>query len=537
MEGNLAAVLADRADTYGWRDRPLFHSGAATYSHGEVHDAGARAAGVLRSVGVRPGHRVLIALPDSIAFVAALLGTLRLGAVAVLTGPELSGREHAYVLGDADPRAVVCGPGLVPRFTSVPVLTGDDLADEPASLPDPVPVPAGAAAYVQYTSGTTGDPKGAVHRHTDPAAYHEAMALGALGMVPGDVSFSLSKACYPYGLGATVFFPMFCGGASVLWPDAPTVRGAVEQARRHRPTLLFTVPTWYARLVSGPEPRAVREAFASLRAAASAGEPLLPSLGDRIEEVLGCPVLDGLGSTEVGHTFVSNTVTRRRRGALGVVLDPYEIAVRGEGGVGYEGRPGEDRAAAAAANAAGLGAGGQAAARIGERGALYVRGPSVMIEYLGKPGRTAEALGPDGWLRTGDLVHVDEDGFVHHHGRILDQVTVSGERVLPLEVERILGQHPGVVEVAVIADADADGAGEEAGGGALAAFVVADEVAPPVPVLAEELIGLARERLPEHKVPRSVTFMAELPRTSTGKVRRSALGRAELSRNGDGSLR
>lgn len=508
MEGNLVAVLARRADTYGWRDRPLYHSGDSTLTHGEIHDAGARAAGVLRSAGVREGHRVLIALPDSAAFVAALLGTLRLGAVAVLTGPEQSEDEHAYVLGDAAPQAVVCAERLVRRFPSVHVLTGDDLGDEPVRVPEPVAVAPGAPAYVQYTSGTTGKPKGVVHRHTDPETYVRAMAVGALGMTASDVTFSLSKACYPYGLGATVFFPMTCGGSAVLWPDAPTVEGAVEQARRHRPTLLFTVPTWYARLVSAADPRAVRDAFGSLRAAASAGEPLLPSLAARIEESLGCPVLDGLGSTEVGHTFVSNTVARRRAGTLGVVLPPYEIEVRAESPSTLYGA---------------AGAGGGARAGTGERGALYVRGPSVMTEYFGKPERTAEALDADGWLRTGDLVHLDADGFVHHHGRILDQVTVSGERVLPLEVERILGRHPGVVEVAVVADAG--------GGGTLSAYVVIEEGLQATRGLERELLGLARDRLPEHKVPRSVTFMTELPRTSTGKIRRSL-----LSRSADGSF-
>ncbi|WP_067477856.1 class I adenylate-forming enzyme family protein [Actinomadura hibisca] len=507
MEGNLADVLARRADTYGWRDRPLFHAGEAVFSHGEVHDAAARAAGVLHAVGIRPGHRVLLALPDSVAFVTALLGTLRLGAVAVLAGPEQSEAEHAHLLADADPQAVVCAPELVGRFPAVHAVTGEDLTDEPAMVPEPVAVEPGAPAYVQYTSGTTGPPKGVVHRHSDPLVYLRALGIGALGVRSDDVVFSLSKACYPFGLGASVFFPMLAGCSAVLWERQPSVAGAVEQARRHRPTLLFTVPTWYARLVGAPDAAApVRAAFSSLRAALSAGEPLLPSLADRIEEVLGCPVLDGLGSTEVGHTFVSNTVTRRRRGTLGTVLDPFEIAVRVEHGQG---------------------GGPPVPARTGETGVLYVRGPSVMREYLGRPEQTAEVLSPDGWLRTGDLVHVDEEGFVHHHGRLLDQVTLAGHRVTPLKVERVLGQHPAVVEVVVV-----PGPGDVPGAeGVLRAFAVLEECAVreeralPLPDLAEDLLAFARERLPAHEVPQSVTFLAELPRTATGKIRRSALGR------------
>ncbi|WP_131737661.1 AMP-binding protein [Actinomadura roseirufa] len=559
MEGNLAVALAARAQELGWRDRPLYYSGDAVVSHGEVHDSGARAAGVLHAVGVRTGDRVLIALPDSLAFVSAFLGTLRLGAVAVLAGPEQAEPEHAYLVDDAGPAVAVCTRALAPRFASlldstrasrpassgpafpgpasigpasrgpasmrpassarsasmrpistrpVPmrpismrsasarsgparVLTEDDLAAEPATIPERVPVPPDASAYVQYTSGTTGRPKGAVHRHGDAYAYYHAMALGALELTPGDLTFSLSKACYPFGLGATVLFPMLSGSAAVLWPDQPSVRGAVEQARAHRPSLLFTVPTWYARLVSAPDRNAVRVAFASLRAAVSAGEPLLPTLADRAEEILGCPVLDGLGSTEAGHTFVSNTVGRRRRGALGVVLAPYEIEIR-------------------------TGAG---AAAPGETGALYVRGPSIMAGYLGRPEKTAEVLAADGWLRTGDLVHVDAAGFVHHHGRIHDRVRVSGEQVQPLEVERVLGQHPGVVEVAVVATG-----GPAASRRALRAFVVTEAGLAATAALERELLDLAARRLPPHKVPRSVTFLDELPRTSTGKIRRSSLG-------------
>ncbi|POM27682.1 p-hydroxybenzoic acid--AMP ligase FadD22 [Actinomadura rubteroloni] len=486
MDDNLAASLARRAETRGWRDRPLFRTAGGTLGHGAVHDAAARASGVLHAAGVRSGDRVLIALPDSPAFVAALLGTLRLGAVAVPTGPEQSPDEHAHIVADAEPRTVVCAPDLAGRFAGRHVITGDDLADEPACVPDPEPVGPDAPAYVQYTSGTTGTPKGVVHRHGDAEGYVRALADGALALTSSDVVLSPAKACYPFGLGATVFFPMFRGASAVLWPDVPTVAGLLEQARTHRPSLLFTVPTLYARLVAA-DGADLREAFGTLRAALSAGEPLLPSLAARVEDALGCPILDGLGSTEAGHTFISNTITRRRRGTLGVPLDPFEIEVR------VDGRP----------------------ARTGETGVLYVRGPSVTREYLGRPERTARVLGADGWLLTGDLVHVDEDGFVHHHGRVRDQVTVLGEPVAPVEVERTLGRHPGVVEVAVVPDADGD----------LRAFVVLDDATAPTRATEDDLIGFAGDRLPAHKVPRSVVFMAEMPRTSSGKIRRAVLAR------------
>jgi fatty acid CoA ligase FadD22 len=494
MTGNLAAALERRVRLFGWQDRPLFHTDDRTYTHGAVQEAAARAAGVLHGAGVRTGHRVLIALPDSVELVAALLGTLRLGALAVLMGPEQSAEEHAYVLDDAGPGAVVCPAALAGRFPGVQVLTAEDLADEPAEPPPPAAVPPGAPAYVQYTSGTTGPPKGAVHRHSDPRAYVEALALGALGVTAEDVLFSVSKACYPYGLGNTVFFPMFCGASAVLWPGRP-VRGAgadtgpdpaawvaevCAQAARHKPTLLFAVPGFYQRLVATGD----RAAFGALRAATSAAEPLLPTLADRVEEFLACPLLDGLGTTEVGHTFISNTVARRARGSLGLVLDPYEISVR---------------------------AGGREAAA-GEKGLLHVRGPSVLVEYLGRPEQTAEVLAPTGWLSTGDLVHVDADGFVYHHGRAADLEIVGGTAVLPVEVERVLGEHPAVGEVAVV--------GEDLPNGdtVLRAFVVCDE-APP----ESDLLEFARARLRPAAVPATVTVVAALPRSRGGKLQRSAL--------------
>ena len=482
MIGNLAAALARRAELFGWLDRPLFHTDEVTFSHGAVHGAAARAAGVLYGAGVRAGHRVLVVLPDSIGLVAALLGTVRLGAVAVLTGPEQSAASHAHVRNDSTPSTVVCEPGLAERFDGILILSPEDLCDEPSVVPPAEAVPSGTPAYIQYTSGTTGPPKGVVHRHSDPRAYVEALALGALGLTADDVIFSTSKACYPYGLGNSILFPMFCGASAVLFPGRTGPAEVSAQAQLHRPTLLFGTPAMYARLTAEGD----AGAFESLRAAAVAGEPLLPPLADRAEAFLGCRLLDGLGTTEVGHTFISNTVSRRKRGSLGVPLTPYEVQVRS--GDGYE-------------------------AAVGEQGLLYVRGPSLLVEYLGRPAKTAEVLGRDGWLWTGDLVHVDEDGFIHHHGRLADLEVVSGVTVTPLEAERVIAEHPVVGEVAVVGD----------GMGGLRAFVAALPGRTPDVTLAAELREYARVRLSPESAPGTVTLMTALPRTDAGKIDRSAL--------------
>ena len=507
MNGNMAATSAQRAWTYAWGDRPVFHAASSTgslsYTHGDIHSAAARAAVVLAAAGAGQGDRVVIALPDSVGLVAAFLGTLRLGALAVFAGPWQPAAEHAHVVADVAPVVVVCAPELAARFGVANVVTPAELAagpaiplaqaqaQAPASTPGSAPgygsvaVAEDAPAYVQYTSGTTGRPKGAVHRHSDPLAYCQAMAGEALRMTPDDVVFSVSKACFPYGLGNSVLFPLFTGASSILWPDRPTVTGAVEQARRHRPTLLFAPPAFYARLVTEGDPAA----FASLRATCSAGEPLPPPLADRVEAFLGCPLLDGLGMTETGHSFISNTVTRRRRGSVGVVLDPYEISVRTPPGRGAE-------------------------VAAGEQGILYVRGPSVLVEYYGRPDRTAEVLGRDGWLRTVDLVHVDADGFVHHHGRVDDLEMIDGVTLSPQPAELALGGHPAVAEVAVTVV-----------NGELRAFVVPQTGCPASAELAATLRDLVRSEVDGMLTPRTVSFVHALPRAANGKLRRVLLRR------------
>jgi fatty acid CoA ligase FadD22 len=470
---NLAADLARLAERSGWWDRPAFMEGGKVLTHGQVHDGAARVAGALRREGVGPGDRVLIALPDSRWFVWSFLGAVRLGALAVPVNPGLSGDEHAFLTADAEPAAVVCGEEQRGRFRGrAAVLSpGELLVGEPAPVH---PARGEDAAYAQYTSGTTGRPKAAVHRHADPHVYHQAMAVGALGMTGDDLVLSVSKAYFAYGLGNTVFFPLLSGAAGILWAERPTPEGVEGLVREHRPSLLFAVPSFYALLVARADP----SPFACLRAAVSAGETLTPALLERAEGFLCCPVLDGLGSTEVGQTFISNTLERRRPGSVGVVLPGYEV-------------------------------------RVGD-GTLWVKGRSVMKEYWHQPQATAEAL-QGGFLRTGDRARLDEEGFVWHEGRNDDMEMVGGIKVSPIEVEAVLGTHPAVAEVAVAAVPD------ELGATRLRAFVVPAPNCLPPDRLAQELLDLARCHLAPFKVPRSVRLVERLPRTPTGKLQRFVL--------------
>jgi fatty-acyl-CoA synthase/fatty acid CoA ligase FadD22 len=489
-DANLTTVLERRAAHQGWMDRPAWSVGegavSGAVSHRGVYDGAARTASLLAAAGVGSGDRVLIALTDGPELCWAFLGALRLGAIAVPVNPRLHVDDHRRMTERCRPGVVVCSRDLAENFGAIPAVAAEDLAERVAALgrhPGLVVESPEAPAYAQFTSGTTGRPKAAVHRHNDPLVYHRAFATAALDLRPDDVVLSVSKLHFAYGLGNTLFFPLLSGCRAVLHADAPRPDVIADLVEHHGVTVLFAVPTFYAHLLAtGRE-----AAFASLRAAVSAGEALMPELGRRTSALLGCPVLDGLGSTEVGQTFVSNTLHSRRDGTVGRALPPYEVSVRDDA---------------------------RQALPAGRLGTLWVRGPTVMLEYLGQPEATAANMDGD-WLCTGDRAMLDPDGFVTLRGRVDDLEMVGGVSVAPLEIEEVLGVHPSVIEVAVA------GVRDELGASRLEAFVV--PAAGVGPALEAELMALARDRLAPHKVPRAIHLVTGLPRTATGKLRRFVL--------------
>lgn len=480
---NLAAALEE----LGHRDRPALVVDQRTLSHREVHDGAARMAAHLARLGVRRGDRVLLALPDGPELAWAFLGTVRLGAVAVPVNPQLPARDHRHLAQDCRAALVVCADDLADRFPA-PVVCSGPLASLLAGCTPHPPVPADPAdpAYAQYTSGTTGAPRAALHRHGDPLVYSAAFARPVLRLTVDDVVLSVSKMFFAYGLGNSLFFPLASGACAVVHPGRPRPDEVAELVERHQVTVLFAVPTFYANLIRSGVPSAQ---LASLRVAVSAGERLTSSLAERAERLLGCRLLDSLGSTEVGQAFVSGSLEEQRPGTIGRALPPYEVAVRD--GDGCDRPP-------------------------GEVGMLWVRGPTLLLEYLGQPRATAGAFDGD-WLRTGDLASVDDDGFVSLHGRADDMEMVGGITVAPQEIEELLSSHPAVSEVAVVAVVD------EYGRSRLQAFVVAGGGSSADERVASELRDLARHHLAPHKVPGSVCFVNALPRTSTGKLRRFVL--------------
>lgn len=482
-EGNLAARLEDGAG--GWLDAPAFIAGGAVTTHRQVHEGAARVASVLAGAGVGAGDRVLIVLPDGVEMVWAFLATVRLGAMAVLANPALPAADHRRMAQLSRPKVVFCGAESEGRWEDVPALGGAAVAVAASGArPHPaVAVPADHPAYAQFTSGTTGWPKAAVHRHADPFTYHLAFAQGAIGLRPADVVLSISKMYFAYGLGNSMFFPLLSGCRAVLQADRPTPDNVADLMERHRVSVLFAVPTFYAHLVGRSRPGP----YPSLRVAVTAGEVLTAALADRAAAHLGCPLLDGLGSTEVGQTFISNTLWARRPGTVGRALPPYQVEVRNDDRIPLPG---------------------------GRVGTLWVRGPSVMLEYLDDPAATAAAKDGE-WLCTRDRASIDAAGFVTLYGRVDDMEMVSGISVAPQEIEEVLLESPEVVEVAVVSVRLADGASR------LEAFVVPSPEAGAA--LPERLTDLARRRLAGYKVPRAVHLVPSLPRTPNGKIRRVVL--------------
>ena len=493
---NLSAVLEDGALAGGWWERIAFLVDGRAFTHAEVHEGAASTASLLAEHGVGRGDRVLLVLPDGIEFVWAFLGSLRLGAMAIPVNPRLTAHDHRALLEDSQPAVVVAGGELVDRFGArlVPAETLEAAPADRAGSPA-VPVAPEDPAYAQYTSGTTGAPKAAVHRHRDPLVYFTAFARPAAAIDRGDVLFSVSKMFFAYGLGNSLFFTLLAGCRAVLHPGAAKPGVVADLVKGHGVTVLFSVPTFYAHLLACVGPGELP----SLRAAVSAGEPLKVALAERAREALRCPILDGLGSTEVGQTFVSNTLTHQRDGTIGRALPPYEVEVR----------DGDRRPLAP-----------------GEAGTLWVRGPTILLEYLGKPEATA-AVKDGEWLCTGDRAAIEPDGFVCHLGRVDDIELVGGVNVAPAEVEELLARHDGVTEVAVAGVRDALGASR------LEAFVVLSPAARSSEEVTAELVALAARHLAPHKVPKVVNCVAALPRTATGKLQRFVLRSGALSRSRD----
>jgi benzoate-CoA ligase family protein len=498
MANAVTAFLDDTAAGSGGK-RPAIVTPAGVTTYREMLGLVARAGNVLRGLGVEPEQRVAILLPDGVDWVVTFFGALRVGAVALPLNTRLTPAELVALLRDSRARVLVADPALLaplrPSLSDLPHLralvpTGAGAGTLGALLAAaeaecaPEPLSGDDMAFWLYTSGTTGGPKAAIHLHRDLLACRH-YGLDVLRADDSDRMLTTSRLFFAYALGNALLIPFYLGAQTYLdaaWPEPASVAEAV---RAFAPTLFFSVPTFYGRLLRAKLPR---DAFRSVRACVSAGEPLPAELYTAWRERFGVEILDGLGATETIFMVLSNRLGASRPGSTGVVVPGSEVRL-----LDPDGRPVAD----------------------GEPGVLHVRATSLSPGYWNRVDASRRAFAGE-WFRTGDIMTRDADGFHAHVGRDDDLFKVAGMWVAPAEVEAVLRAHPGVAEVAVV------GAPAEDGLFKPVAFVMSRGGDEPE-ALAEALAALAEAKLPPHQRPRRIRVVEELPRTVTGKLQRYVL--------------
>ncbi len=490
---NAAQWFVGRHVAQGNGDRIALLSDGEQLTYAQLDDAVRRFAAALEAQGVHRGERVAIALPDSRAWSVAFWGALAAGAVAVPLNTLLTPDDYRAILADCDARLAIADPAIVDGAAVAP--PGCILWDA-AHLLEQVERTTPRADYQQthrdsfafflYSSGTTGEPKGVVHLHHDPWICARTYGERVLGVRPGDRAFSIAKLFFAYGLGNAQYFPMDAGAACILFAGRPTPPAVFEQVARHRPTLFFGVPTAYAQMLAAMDAGAEAD-FSSVRACVSAGESLPAPIFERWKERTGLEILDGIGSTEICHIFLTNEFGACRAGSSGKPVPGYRVRIVDEEGHDVEGE---------------------------DIGDLLVEGDSTMALYWNKHERTKAVL-EGSWIRTGDKYRRDADGYYWHAGRSDDMLKVGGIWVSPVEVEAALTAHEAVLECAVVGREDRDGLIKPH------AYVVLKS--PKQAPTESEFQHFVKERLAPYKYPRWVTIVDGLPKTATGKIQRFQL--------------
>ncbi len=503
---NACEWLLDRRLAAGDGDRVAVRCRGRDHTYAELTAQAAAVAAALRHSGVRPEERVLLVMVDGPEMVAAFCGAMRMGAVPVPLSTMSTPADLGFLAANSRARLAVVSE---PFLEGGRAMAAGGLADLVVGGGDPGPATGGARlhrwddwlaagagadggplathrdspAFWLYTSGTTGQPKGAMHRHADIPFTAETYGSLVLGIRPGDRCFSIAKLFFAYGLGNSLSFPFSVGATVILEPGPPSPASVAALVAAERPTLFFATPTFYAGLLAADLPE---DTFASVRQGVSAGEGLPAPVLERFRERFGVEILDGLGSTEALHIFLSNRPGSVVPGSSGTPVPGYEVRLVDEAGAEVDGD---------------------------EPGHLLVRGESLATGYWCRTAVTRRIFCGD-WVRTGDMYVRGEDGVYRHCGRSDDMLKVGGIWVSPAEVEATLVAHEDVVEAAVVAESDADGIQRPV------AYVV---VRPGRSVAPDDLIEFCRARLAAFKRPRRVVLCEQLPKTATGKIQRFKL--------------
>jgi len=505
---NFAQYLLDLNASRSNKVSFIDDNGSITY--GELaHRVRSLAAG-LRNLGIRREERVLLLMQDCKDWPVSFLGAMYAGLVPVAVNTLLTADDYAYMLEHSRAQAVLVSGALLPTLTAAMIKSDHEvvkvIVSQPAAPLHPAEVefesflqasqPMTKAAQTRgddpgfwlYSSGSTGRPKGTVHSHANP--YWTSILYGQkiLGLKETDVCFSAAKLFFAYGLGNGLTFPMSVGAATILMPERPTPDATFKRLTGGiggtKPTIFFGAPTGFAGMLA--HPNLPKKEEVAIRIVSSAGEALPAEIGERFTQHFGVNIVDGIGSTEMLHIFLSNTPDKVCYGTTGWPVPGYEIQLRGDdGGSVPDGEPGD----------------------------LYIKGPSAALMYWGNREKSRETF-QGGWTKSGDKYVRNPNGTYTYGGRSDDMLKVSGIYVSPFEVEATLVQHAAVLEAAVIGVNDAEGLTKTK------AFVV---LKPEASVTEEELKLFVKDKLAPYKYPRMIEFVSELPKTATGKIQRFKL--------------
>jgi 4-hydroxybenzoate-CoA ligase len=516
---NAAVDFVDRNVAEGRGDKTAFVDPSRNLTYGELRDAASRIGPMLMRMGIEPENRIGLVLLDTVDFPVLFWGAIRAGVVPVLLNTRLTADQYHYLLDDSRAKAVFVSAALLPvvqeaakdlpNLKTIVVVGGG-----PASVPRldtlmaaenegsaPARTCADEVAYWLYSSGTTGNPKGVMHVHSSPMLMAEAACQKRIGMCEDDVIFSPAKLFFSYGLGNAMFGAMSVGATSVFYPERPTPQTVFEVLRGFQPTMLFAVPTLYAALLDDPECKA-EHISSRLRLCFSAGEPLPPHVGQAWKEKFGLHIVNGVGSTEMGHLFLTNLPDAVEYGTSGVPVDGYTLRLVDENDCDVADN---------------------------EIGELLIRGRTSAAGYWNQRDKSRQIFIGE-WTRTGDKYIRRPDGVYIYCGRTDDMFKVSGIWVSPFEVEAALVSHPDILEAAVVPAADDNGLIKPK------AFVVLRHGNGDAAGRAfyEELKVHVKKAIGSWKYPRWIEFVDGLPKTATGKVQRYMLREKEIGKNGGG---
>jgi len=495
---NAAVDLIGRNLAAGRGGKVAFIDDAGSCTYAQLAERVDRAANLLRALGIRREERIAIAMLDSCDWPALFLGAIKAGVVPVAMNTLLTPADYEYQLRDSRARALFVSEPLAKNFASLQcpdlehkVIAGpqlDDLLFKAAPKAQAADTKSDDMCFWLYSSGSTGAPKGTVHLHSHLMATAELYARGVLGIRESDVVFSAAKLFFAYGLGNALTFPMAVGATAILMSERPTPDAVFRRLLEKRPSIFYGVPTLYAALLASPS--FPEKSKLNLRVCVSAGEALPAQLGKGWTDRTGTEVLDGIGSTEMLHIFLSNRPGDVRYGTTGKPVPGYQVRLV------------DDQ--------------GHVITRPNELGELQINGPTAAIMYWNQREKTKNTFqGP--WTRSGDKYSVDEQGYYTYGGRSDDMLKVSGIYVSPVEVEAALITHEAVLEAAVV------GAEDENKLVKPKAFIVLKPGQTASDSLKKTLQEHVKSRLAPHKYPRWIEFQKELPKTATGKIQRFKL--------------